>query len=114
MTHTTHLDHSHAHGDKCGHTKIQHEGHVDYVHDGHLHHSHEGHVDEHALAVTATQPAACDASHPGGGHSAEHHHAKGCGHEQVPHGDHVDYLVGSHLHSAHGNHCDDHGAVALS
>jgi hypothetical protein len=29
----------------------------------------------------------------------------------VPHGDHVDYLVGGHLHHPHGNHCDDHGPV---
>jgi hypothetical protein len=29
----------------------------------------------------------------------------------VPHGDHVDYLVGGHLHHQHGNHCDDHGPL---
>jgi hypothetical protein len=25
-------------------------------------------------------------------------HGPGCGHEAVPHGDHVDYLVDDHLH----------------
>jgi hypothetical protein len=29
----------------------------------------------------------------------------------VPHGDHVDYLVGGHLHYPHDDHCDDHGPV---
>jgi hypothetical protein len=32
----------------------------------------------------------------------------------VPHGDHNDYLVGGHLHSPHGEHCDDHGALSLA
>jgi hypothetical protein len=31
----------------------------------------------------------------------------------VPHGDHVDYLVGGHLHHAHNGHCDHHGAVSV-
>jgi hypothetical protein len=38
---------------------------------------------------------------------------KGIGHEQVPHGDHVDYLVDGRLHHPHDDHCDDHGPVAL-
>jgi hypothetical protein len=29
----------------------------------------------------------------------------------VPHHDHIDYLVGDHLHHEHGDHCDDHGEV---
>jgi len=37
-----------------------------------------------------------------------------CGHEPVPHGDHVDYLVDGHLHHPHDGHCDDHGAVSLA
>jgi hypothetical protein len=32
----------------------------------------------------------------------------------VPHGDHRDYLVSGHLHSPHGQHCDDHGALTPS
>ena len=38
-----------------------------------------------------------------------------CGHETVQHGDHVDYVVGGHLHHPHGDHCDHHGpAEALA
>ena len=47
------------------------------------------------------------------GHSAGHVHGPGCGHEPVPHGDHVDYLVDGHLHHPHGDHCDDHGPVKV-
>jgi UDP-2,3-diacylglucosamine pyrophosphatase LpxH len=32
----------------------------------------------------------------------------------VPHGEHVDYLVDGHLHHPHGDHCDDHGELALA
>jgi hypothetical protein len=45
------------------------------------------------------------------GHAAGHLHGAHCGHETIPHGDHVDYLVAGHLHHPHGGHCDDHGAV---
>ncbi|MDO4795919.1 MAG: hypothetical protein Q4A28_08295 [Brachymonas sp.] len=41
----------------------------------------------------------------------EHQHGPGCGHETVPHGDHIDYLVDGHLHHPHGDHCDDHGPI---
>jgi hypothetical protein len=41
-------------------------------------------------------------------------HGPGCGHEAVPHGDHVDYLVSGHLHHPHDGHCDDHGALELA
>src|ERR1700692_83332 len=54
-----HADHTHKHGLKCGHTAVRHDGHVDYLHDGHLHHVHEDHVDEHALAMSATNPVHC-------------------------------------------------------
>ena len=40
-------DHSHAHGEDCGHTAVPHGDHVDYVHDGHRHASHGSHYDEH-------------------------------------------------------------------
>lgn len=40
-------DHSHAHGDDCGHPAVPHGDHVDYVHDGHRHASHGSHYDEH-------------------------------------------------------------------
>lgn len=37
-----------------------------------------------------------------------HEHGPGCGHEAVPHDDHVDYLHGEHRHAAHGAHYDEH------
>lgn len=105
--HHTHADHAHAHGERCGHTAVQHGDHVDYLHDGHLHHLHDGHVDEHVLPVDAANPAECRPV------SCDHAHAEACGHEVVPHGDHLDYLVDGRLHHVHDGHCDDHGAVAV-
>jgi hypothetical protein len=32
----------------------------------------------------------------------------------VPHGDHIDYLVGGRLHHPHGDHVDDHGPLSLA
>jgi hypothetical protein len=110
--HTIHEGHGdHAHGAGCGHTKIAHEGHTDYAHDGHLHTVHGGHVDECAIGVTAANPAGCTPSHACSGHAKEHVHGDGCGHDAIPHGDHVDYLVGGHLHHPHGEHCDHHGSI---
>ena len=43
-----------------------------------------------------------------------HKHGPNCGHEAVPHGDHVDYLVDGRLHHPHGDHCDDHGPLQLA
>jgi zinc transport system permease protein len=37
-----------------------------------------------------------------------HEHGPGCGHEPVPHDDHVDYLHHGHRHAAHGAHYDEH------
>ena len=88
-----HPNHSHQHGPDCGHTAVRHEGHVDYLHDGHLHHVHGDHVDEHALAVDATNPVHCTPQT-----RCSHKHGHGCGHETVPHADHVDYLVNGRLH----------------
>lgn len=110
MSHT-HDKHDHQHGPACGHTPIQHDGHTDYLHDGHLHHPKGEVVEEHVLGVNATNPADCTPAHACGAHDAAHRHGPGCGHEAVPHGDHVDYLVAGHLHHPHGNHCDDHGPV---
>jgi hypothetical protein len=103
----------HVHGASCGHPAVQHEGHVDYLTHGHLEHQEGGRIENHAINVSARNPATCT---PGfhDGHSAQHHHGAGCGHEAVPHGTHTDYLVEGHLHHAHGDHCDDHGAVMLS
>ena len=45
-----------------------------------------------------------------------HEHGDGCGHPAVPHGDHVDYDHGGHLHAPHrtgaGVHYDEHGEHA--
>lgn len=109
-----HADHPHKHGPNCGHIAVRHGSHVDYVHDGHLHHMHGDHVDEHVIALSAANPSACTPQHQCGGHPAEHQHGPSCGHQAVPHGDHLDYLVEGHLHHPHGNHCDDHGAVELA
>jgi hypothetical protein len=115
----THDHHPHQHGEGCGHTAIQHNGHVDYLHDGHLHHQKpDGTVEEHAIPVTDANPDACQ-PHDCGCHDDGHVHGPGCGHEPVPHGDHIDYLVvgkdgKAHLHHPHGDHCDDHGVVDIA
>ncbi len=91
---------------------VKHHGHVDYLHDGHLEHPEGDHVEEHVIEVSAENPDGC--TQPCRGHDATHVHGPGCGHEAVPHGDHVDYLVDGRLHHPHGNHCDDHGKVELA
>lgn len=108
----THANHTHQHGPGCGHTGITHDDHTDYLHDGHLHHpTSGGAVEEHTLPLGGNNPADCTPSHNCGAHPASHKHGTGCGHDTVPHGDHVDYLVSGHLHHPHGDHCDDHGKV---
>ncbi len=57
--------------------------------------------------------AQCTPQHACADHAKNHQHGPKCGHEAVPHGDHVDYLVGGHLHHPHGTHCDDHGALRV-
>jgi len=37
-----------------------------------------------------------------------HEHGLDCGHEAIPHGDHVDYLHDGHRHAAHDDHWDEH------
>jgi hypothetical protein len=113
MSCNKHESHDHKHGENCGHAAIKHDGHVDYLHDAHLHHEHQGHVDEHVLAVGGDNPAQCTPAHACGSHDSDHTHGPRCGHEAVPHGDHVDYLVAGHLHHPHGEHCDDHGPVTV-
>ncbi len=112
--HHTHARHRHVHGVGCGHPVIRHQNHLDYIHEGHLHSPHGGHFDEHVLEVSSTNPNVCTPEHRCAGHDKSHRHRVGCGHEAVPHGDHVDYLVEGHLHHSHGNHCDDHGKVVFS
>lgn len=109
----THGAHTHQHAAGCGHVRVRHDGHEDFLHDGHLHHVHGDHVDEHAIEVGGANKAECAQGHTCSAHAAGHKHGPGCGHEAVPHGDHVDYLVAGHLHHAHGSHCDDHGRVQV-
>jgi len=107
-------NHSHQHGAGCGHTAVKHGDHVDFLHDGHLHHVTASGVEEHRLPVDASNPDTCTPAHDCAGHDATHRHGPDCGHQAVPHGDHVDYLVAGHLHHPHGNHCDDHGPVKIA
>ena len=114
MEHTIHEAHDHTHGPGCGHQSIGHDGHTDYLHDGHLHHPHNGHTDEHVLEVSEKNPDQCTPDHSCSGHQTNHVHGPNCGHEAIPHGNHIDYLVGGHLHFPHQTHCDHHGAVTTT
>jgi hypothetical protein len=114
MSDTVHANHPHQHGSNCGHTAIEHQGHVDYLHDGHMHHQlADGKVEEHQIPIGGKNPNACTPTHHCGAHPDNHVHGPNCGHPEVPHGDHVDYLVNGHLHHPHGSHCDDHGPVTV-
>jgi hypothetical protein len=63
------------------------------------------------IPVTESNPHDCTPEHECEHHDAEHQHGPDCGHEPVQHGDHIDYVVGGHLHHPHGDHCDHHGPV---
>ena len=106
--------HQHHHGPGCGHLAVRHRDHVDYLANGHLQHVHGNHVDEHVIEVSATNPDRCTPKHRCSAHDKNHKHGPGCGHEAVPHGDHICYLVDGHLHRPHGDHCDDHGPLRLA
>ena len=106
-----HASHGHVHGSACGHQAVTHDGHTDYLHDGHLHYKHNDHVDEHSVSVGNANPDACTPDHDCKSHDQKHSHGPACGHETVPHGDHMDYLVSGHLHHSHSGHCDDHGPL---
>jgi hypothetical protein len=95
-------------------TGIRHEDHVDYLQDGHMHHlRQDGVVEEHSVPVSRVNPAGDDAPHGASGHDRSHQHGPACGHEMVPHGGHIDYLVNGRLHHPHEGHCDDHGPVEI-
>ena len=105
--------HEHEHAPGCGHTAVRHDDHVDYLHDGELHHHAGGDVETHAVAISDVNPADCTPEHDCADHETGHEHGPGCGHDAVPHGDHIDYLVGGHLHHPHGDHCDHHGPIEV-
>jgi hypothetical protein len=46
-----------------------------------------------------------DRKHVCAAHDRHHVHGPDCGHPQVPHGDHHDYLVGDHVHHVEGRRC---------
>lgn len=98
---------NHQHGPNCGHAAVRHRDHVDYLQDGRLVHSIGGHEEDHKVEVTDQNPDRCTHEVHGDGHR----HGPGCGHEAVPHGDHIDYLVNGRLHHPHDEHCDDHGPL---
>jgi hypothetical protein len=110
-TGTRHTALSHAHGPACGHRGVKHDGHIDYLQDGHLDHVSRDKVEKHKIEVSKANPSTCTPDHQCGGHEAGHVHGPNCGHEAVPHGDHVDYLVKNHLHHPHQTHCDNHGVL---
>lgn len=112
--HPSHSDHGHVHGRDCGHTAIRHGDHIDYLHGDHLHHVHDDHVHDCALEAGGNYPNHCEGGHDCGDHGDQHVHGEGCGHEPIPHGDHVCYVVGGHLHHPHGDHCDHHGKVEFA
>ena len=104
---------SHIHSPGCGHTAVRHRDHVDYLDHGHLQHVGDNRTEEHVIEVTETNPDRCSPEHRARGHELTHQHGPNCGHEAVPHGDHIDYLVNGRLHHPHGDHCDDHGPLSV-
>lgn len=106
-------NYSHTHGPGCGHTPIEHDGHVDFLDDGHLLHQERGTTVDHVLPISQVNPEGCHQITQNQKHEPKHKHGPGCGHEAVPHGDHIDYLVDGILHHPHGDHCDNHGPVKI-
>jgi hypothetical protein len=100
-------NHPHQHSEACGHTQIMHQGHIDFLHQDHLHHRHEDHWDQCVIEVSDKNPDECREMECGCTHNED------CGHEKIPHGDHMDYLVNGRLHHVHDGHCDDHGPVEV-
>jgi hypothetical protein len=105
--------HEHEHGPSCGHTAVRHDDHIDYLHDAELHHHADGAVERHTVAISDLNPADCTPDHDCAEHETGHQHGPGWGHEAVPHGNHIDYLVNGHLHHPHGDHCDHHGPLEV-
>lgn len=101
------MKNQHHHGPNCGHTAVRHEHHTDYLAHGQLEHEENGRIKHHRVAVTAKNPDSCRPIEA----ATNHTHGPNCGHEMVPHGDHMDYLVNDHLEHVHGDHVDDHGPL---
>jgi zinc transport system permease protein len=58
--------------------------------------------------VTAVQPEVRPGTAEPESAGHPHLHSAACGHESIPHGDHVDYLHDGHRHAAHADHYDEH------
>jgi zinc transport system permease protein len=59
-------------------------------------------------AATARLRQAAHARRHHSEYEHRHEHGRECGHQAVPHGDHVDYVHDGHRHAAHGASYDDH------
>jgi hypothetical protein len=120
---------------------VKHENHVDALIDGRLlslNHRFEEHDISTVIEVCDDSSMKhgdnndCEHDHHGKGHhsekkielhsptspepSVQHHHAIGCGHIAVQHGDHTDFLVGHHLHHpsvGEDGHCVNHGHINM-
>ena len=76
---------------------------------------HADRLDEHSLSESISNKSECTPGHHCyWRHDKDHKHGTGCGHEAIPHGKHIDYLVDHHLHHPCEGHCDHHGAVSLA
>ena len=73
-----------------------------------------------AVAIFVLASAVAMALHAGRSRRARvvahhsHEHRQGCGHQAVPHGDHVDYLHDGEFHAAHADHWDAHEPSRVS
>jgi hypothetical protein len=92
--------HTHEHGEKCGHKRVQHGDHWDYKHNNEYHHAHKDHVDFHGQTKEGRALASSGPVHK----DHDHKHGKDCGHKRVKHGDHWDYLHGNHYHHGSAEH----------
>ena len=101
--------HDHDHSPDCGHIGIRLGDETAYLHNGHLHIKCGDHTHCRVIEFSADNPDGCNQVECDAGHE----HGSACGHQQVPHGDHVDYLVNGRLHHVCDGHCDDHGPVEI-
>ncbi|MGN6131075.1 MAG: metal ABC transporter permease, partial [Nocardioidaceae bacterium] len=60
------------------------------------------------LAAPFPEAELVDDGHTVAGEEHPHRHDESCGHQAVPHGDHVDYVHDGHRHAVHGSHYDEH------
>ena len=111
-----HRAHTHKHGPGCGHHAMGHEGHMDYLHDGHLHNVHDG-TRRRAPRIRRAEPNPEQLYVPNRTSAKEHAsgsraRARVVVTRRIPARRCTSTIVvGSHLHHAHGEHCDDHGAI---